>query len=290
MMKLDAISSQDSTSMDEDSAFLLQNDYSDTQQQSLVKSASHDLSSDSIPRLRILTGDYRNEFWSTKRSIQTQTDWISSVNSGEDHNHKTDELACPELCSAVSLRDKFLSQPEMYTTRLYIDSMLPKTSVPLVERTEVMLIVDGSAGEVVKRNFQLPSGNLFSSVDVKVVNTEDGHQHLTPVLFRSGESSTVRSSENIADQFCPVHKKRRLSLDYDRRANVFPPLSGECDRLVNADVRRSRHSSLDSTNHQILHSLLKQSVFISVSIWLNFVSYCLIILSRPGLLKLVVAI
>lgn len=265
MVKLDAIASQDSASMDEGSAFLLQSDYLGTQQ-SLDKSASHDLNSDSPSRLRILTGDFRNEFWSTKRSVQTQTDCTSSANSRESHNLKTsNELASQELCSTVSLRDKFLSQPEVYTTRLYIDS-LPKTSIPLVERTEVMLIVDGSAGEVAKKNVQLHPGTLFSSVDIKVVNTEDGHQHLTPVLFSSGESSTVGSSEKVSEQFCPVHKKRRLSLDYDRRAVVIPPLSREYNRLVSSDiVSCSQHSSLDSTNHQILHSLLKQSVFISVS-------------------------
>lgn len=269
MVKLDAIASQDSTSIDEDSDFLLQSDYSETTQRSSVNSSSHDLNNDAPNRLRILTGDFRNEFWSTRRSIQTQTDCISSVNNGrEGRSHKTKELASPqELCSSVSLRDKFLKQPEIYTTRLYIDSLLPKTSIPLVERTEVMLIVDDrSAGEVVKKDDQLHCGSLFSSVDVKVVNTEDGHQRLTPVLFRSGESSTFRRSEKNLEQFHPLHKKRRLSLDCDRRADVIP--SRECSRFHAGEadiVHRSRRSSLDSTNHQILHSLLKQSVFMSVS-------------------------
>lgn len=274
-MKLGTISSQDSNSMEEDSNFSSQSDFFHSPESVLSTSADQNSDNRSKNQIRILKGDYQTELWLTKHSIETQTIW-------NDFDNDTEEFLCSpygfKTDNKILMKEKFLSQSEMYTTRLYIDSLPQRTSIPLVEKAEVMLILDGSnsscKNQVNYNDSQMESSCHVSSVDVNVLETNDGDQVLTPVLFSSGKTATVKSQMFAGECHLSRHRQQTTELnvaDEDDLESSVLLQATISDSSLKMNVREGKSLPLDFSDHQILHSLLKQSVFISVSIWLHSV-------------------
>lgn len=219
----------------------------------------------------MLKGDYQNEFWSAKHSVETQTGCDCLLNSPENSSSLRHGLSAK---SETSMRERFLCQPELHTTRLYIDSLLSRASVPLIKRSEVMLIVDGnnsvSRSPEECEDSQLQSAYHVSSVDVDVIKTKDGDQFLAPVLFSSGSTATVRS-QTLGESRLFDKKEQIVDLelaDEDSFTGTLPLQTNVFDSSLKANFTQGKSLPVDTLDHQILHSLLRDSAFVSVSILL----------------------
>lgn len=276
-MKLGTISSQDSNSVEEDSTFSSQSDFFHSPESVLSTSADQNSDNRSKNQIRILKGDYRNELWLTKHSVETQTVW-------NDFHNDTEELSCSpcdfKADNKILLKEKFLSQPEMYTTRLYIDSIPQRTTIPLVEKAEVMLILNGSnslcKSHVSYDDSQMESIYHVSSVDVNVLETKD--QVLAPVLFSLGKTATIKNQTFAEERHSFGHRRQTMELnvvDEDDFESAVLLQANASDSSLKMNLRERKSLPLDFSDHQILHSLLRQSVFVSVSIWLHSVLHFL---------------
>lgn len=266
-MKLGTISSQDSNSMEEDSTFSSQSDFFHSPESVLSTSADQNSDNHSKNEIRILKGDYRNELWLTKHSVETQTDW-------NDFRNGTEEFLCSpydfKADNKLLMKEKFLSQSEMYTTRLYIDSLPQRTTIPLIEKAEVMLILDGSnslcKSQVNYDDSQMESIYHVSSVDVNVLETKDGDQVLAPVLFSSGKTAKVKNQMFAEERRSFGHRRQTTELnvaDEDDLESAVLLQENASDSSLKMNLRERKSLPLDFSDHQILHSLLRQSVFIS---------------------------
>lgn len=266
-IKLDTISSQESVSLDEDSPFSSQSNFFRSSHSIFIPPVDQNFCGKPANQIRLLKGDYQNEFWSAKHSVETQTGWDCLRNSHRENSSSLCDGLSAE--SKTSMRERFLCQPELHTTRLCIDSLLSRTSVPLIKRSEVMLIVDGNNGASRSpeecEDSQLRSAYHVSSVDVDVIKTKDGDQFLAPILFSSGSTATVRSQ--TLDERRLFDKKEQIVdlelADEDSFTGTLPLQTDVFDSSLKANFTQGKSLPFDTLDHQILHSLLRDSAFVS---------------------------
>jgi hypothetical protein len=161
-----------------------------------------------------------------------------------------------ELCT--ELNDKSWSSTsgsQKYTTSMYIDSLAPALNVPLQEKTEVLLLLknslsftsetDAFCGEILAGE-RKPS-RYQTVLNADVIENFDGQLVLSPVSCK-----TMTVTVGHSEQHCP---NASVSQEVD-----YQPVN-----------RRISFNAIDTTDHQILHSIIQQSAFLSVS--LNFFVY-----------------
>jgi hypothetical protein len=200
---------------------------------------------------------------------------ISNHSEGEDIKiDRTDQLSatCPQLSASektsLSPISGELSPSEsvnpLYTTSLYIDSLIPTFDMALDETAEVMIIlgVDRTAGRSnalyvddsasSEKRTSVNNGRYQTVLDADVTRGNDDVTIVAPVSYKT---SPVQVSP-VEEEHSRVLSGASSDVEEDEKQRLKGRKSG---------VRWSSRSLPDLSDHQILHSMMQHSAFMSVS-------------------------
>lgn len=141
------------------------------------------------------------------------------------------------------------TRTQNFTTSMYIDSFTSALHVPIQEKIEVMLLLGGNlspAGEngvAVAKSFtdEGKPRHYRTILNADVIENVDGRLMLTPVNYQ-----TVAVKIGFEGDSCQCANLNQ---------EVYPK----------AVYQQFSNGAFDVTDHQILYSLMQQSVFLSVS-------------------------
>jgi hypothetical protein len=206
----------------------------------------------------------------------TQTEWTEAVSSylsqGMSLPQQKGESGELSGTSAITTTtDSQKSSSHIYTTRLYIDTVIPTVCVPQLDKTEVMLIVGKSHENQTISQPLLPLVKSVSSMPSTVEQSLHQRRFLTSVDIQASSSSvagqqtltptTSRSVEIITGQ------QKDSTVAVMRGGTFGGPLRRKFDEFNMMQQRRKTlerdRRPFDVTDHQILHSLIHRSVFVS---------------------------
>jgi len=165
--------------------------------------------------------------------------------------------------------DKLLSasrsQPETYTTSLYIDSLAPVVSVPLRKDTEVMVVLDGSHS---RSNHHLDSNILPSRIESMQNDGDKKKRFLSTVEVRS-------VAVNGRLTLTPVTRNSVEVTEGERSPEVMEGSSGQQEWTTEIGDRHPH----DATVHHSMFNSVSYSMVLFYASVIVYVFICVIIIT-----------